>query len=272
MSFDDNFVDLRQPNAESELVRMINTHGLATFGDISNKQQFADLAERFGIIVKPSLSDEYGGTLITPKKDLDQKTGYLGLTDKELIFHTDRSAGQDPPLLLFMYCIKPASAGGISKVVDGKKLYEKLRERHPKLLKKLLDPYAVIFRESNNQQDEGAKQYIGPVFSKSENCIVSVKFRYDHLGYFNASISPELKDLLKIMEELDISFRLEQGQAYVINNLRCLHARTAFRGNRQMYRLHVECDANSQIGQQIVRGFRLEPRVGVIGEYVPKAA
>lgn len=272
MSFDDYFIDLSQSNAESELVCMINTYGLATFENISNKQQFVEFARKFGAIIESRHKDEYQGTLITHRTDLDQRTGYLGLTDKELSFHTDRSSVQYPPLLLLMYSIKPAPAGGFSKLLDGKRLYETLSDQHPDLLKKLLDPNAVIFRESNSTQDKDVKQYIGPIFLEGENGIISVRFRYDHLGYFHASIVPELKNLLEIMEELDISFRLEQGQGYIVNNARCLHARTAFSGDRQMYRLHVETDANSQTGQQIVRGFKPNSQIKVISEYVPKAS
>lgn len=254
MKFEDNHIDLTQPNLEERLTHMLNIEGFATFDHILSSEQpvpkqLRDLVDRFGTIIKHPDSDEYGVTKIAPAEDSDCTDRNRGLTSKELYLHTDGSAVIEPPPFFLFYCSKPAPEGGLSKLLDGKELYEILNWISPDLLKSLLEPNSAIF---GNPKDD---HVIGSVFSQDEKGIVSVRFRYDTLGYYSAPIASKLEDLLSIMEGLKVSFRLDSGQGYIINNRRCLHGRTSFNGEREMYRVLFNFSPYSRMGQETIPGF-----------------
>lgn len=253
MNFEDYYIDLSGPDLENRLTGILNANGFATFEHIvSNnaKSDLVNLVKGFGNIISHPDADAQGVTTIAPE---DSGKG-LGFTDKRLYPHTDRTTEAEPAPFFLFYCTKPASIGGETQIVDGRKLYEALAERNPGLFQKLLTE-KVIFGNPDNSN----KYYIGAIFSQEKNGIISIRFRYDHLGYYSAPIAQDLEKLMQTIDKLVVSFKLEPCQGYIINNRRCLHGRTTFvdmQRERKMYRIFFEFNAASLMGLELVPGFR----------------
>lgn len=228
--FHDFYVDLSSTDYLDLLLSKLEKDGLVTFDSISDKQRFLRLGCEIGTIFPHRDSDQDGLTLITAKQYDNIKKGFAGFAQNELVLHTDRSGVLTPPLLLLTYCSKPAVRGGLSVMSDGRKIYNQLLSECPKMLEILCTPESVILGGGDNL-------FVGSVFTRLADGQVSIRFRYDSLGYFSAPVSSVIAKFVEIINANSFAFKLEQGQGYILQNTRWLHGRTEFEGERELYRL-----------------------------------
>lgn len=98
---------------------------------------------------------------------------------------------------------------------------------------------------------------------------ICLRFRYDSLGYYTAPVCTVLPIFLNLLERHTISFTLQKQQGYILQNGRWLHGRTAFRGEREMYRVLVCTDPATPVGVHVHQGFHPDSVHITFGEPSP---
>lgn len=142
-----------------------------------------------------------------------------------------------PPKIIALQCVKPSSEGGISFLIDGKKILLHMIKNHPHLLTTLFSRSCTsICRESHLVMDL-------PIFKKLPSGNFSVRFSYDQdlhtpkwaikdLAFFNQHyiLNPGFITFCPLLEK----------QILVLDNHRYLHGRTEIQGNRLFRRIWVQ--------------------------------
>lgn len=230
------FVNLTDNGSEKKVTDTLDKYGFVTFEGMRSPEDLLRFGQTLGRIIPHPDADISGITTISPNSAYNNLPGKLGLTDRELVLHTDGTAVLNPANLLMLYCEEPALSGGETKLLDGKKLYDYLSQSEPEMLNNLQEINSAAFGKWDSP-------FIGSVFEKNENGL-KIRFRADDLGYYNGPIAKDFGKLITIMEMLATEFTLNKGQGYLINNHRALHARNSFAGNRLMYRVLIDTSRN----------------------------
>jgi alpha-ketoglutarate-dependent taurine dioxygenase len=198
--------------------------------------------------VKHRDADEAGLTRMVKWSDFQPTDGYQAFTSSHLTLHTDGSSTLYPATLLILWCAHPAEEGGVSLFVDGKQIYQVLAQEYPHVLQALTASNTALFAGSE------APLY-SSVFSTLPDGTICLRFRYDSLGYYAAPVCTVLPIFIDLLEQHTVSFTLQKHQGYILQNGRWLHGRTAFCGEREMYRVLVRTDPTTVIGAHVNLGF-----------------
>ena len=229
-----NHFELSKPLDIEVMAGVLKEEGFITFESIFSPEQLVAFANNFGRLILHRDSDEFGVTTITPREVDGNLTSDLGFTNQELMLHTDGTAVVKPADYLALYCSKPAIDGGASILLDSRKLLGVLAQEYPELLQQLFTPNSAIFG------DPKGEHHIGSIFSKNTDGNITIRFRTDQGGFYTAPLATQMVNLIKIMEDLSFKFDLKEGQGYLVNNHRVLHARTSFIGTRVMHRVLID--------------------------------
>lgn len=242
-------LDITGPYVEERIAQALSQNGLIIFDGIQSRGELLQLCSRLGTIVKHRDADEVGLTRIAQRSDLQSGEGYQAFTSSHLTLHTDGSSIPEPPTLVVLWCEQPAAEGGASLFVDGKQLYQILANDHPQVLKTLSTPNSALFA--------GAEPPVyGSIFSTGADDSICVRFRYDGLGYYAAPVCSVLPIFLELLERHTLAIPLQKQQGYILQNGRWLHGRTAFRGEREMYRILVRTDHATSPVSSVRLGFQ----------------
>ena len=161
----------------------------------------------------------------------------------------DGSSTPEPATLVILWCARPAAEGGMSLFADGKQLYQVLAKEYPLVLETLSTPNSALFA--------GAEPPVyGSIFSTGADGLICVRFRSDGLGYYATPVCSVLPLFLGLLEQYTLAFPLQKQQGYILQNGRWLHGRTAFRGEREMYRVLVRTDPATSLGALVPLGFQ----------------
>jgi len=242
------YLDVMEEHAEEQIAHALARDGMITFDTIRSTGQLLRLCTRLGTIVNPRDADEAGLTRIVKRSDIQPTDGYQAFTASHLTLHTDGSSTPDPATMVVLWCAQPAEEGGVSLFVDGKQIYQALAKEYPHVLQALTAPNSALFAGSE------APLY-GSVFSTLTDGTICLRFRYDGLGYYAAPVCSVLPLFIDLLGQHTISFTLQKQQGYILQNGRWLHGRTAFRGEREMYRVLVRADPATPIGAHVHLGF-----------------
>lgn len=162
----------------------------------------------------------------------------LAYTNLGLQAHTDNPYRDPVPTLQLLACLENTVAGGDSVVVDGFKAAEVLQERDPGDFD-LLSGYCARFEYGGAPGVRLASRR--PMIELSpDGELVALRFNnrslsavtdvpYEHLGaYYQA-----YRHFARIIEDpaLAVTFKLQPGELFVVDNTRVLHARRAFSGS-----------------------------------------
>ncbi|WP_024805721.1 TauD/TfdA family dioxygenase [Nocardia sp. BMG51109] len=224
------FVDLQQDWA-AHVASRLATDGIARFDHIRTRAQFVTLAASLGRIVPHRDSDDDGVTMLENRADVGRRIGFEGFGTGALAPHTDRSGVIDPPALLLVLCGRKSSSGGECIAIDGRSVYTDLAAHSPEAVHELSRSRTVLFG--------GAAGYLGSVFEHARSGRIRVRYRTDGLAKFSPDLTRWLPGLNEAIERHTVRFALEPGQGYALHNHRWLHGRTAFTGERVMYRLSL---------------------------------
>jgi alpha-ketoglutarate-dependent taurine dioxygenase len=236
---------------EEHVIHALAENGMITFDGIESKEDLLYLCNRLGTIVNHRDAERTGLTYIVKRENIPHIEGYQAFTDTALMLHTDGSSMPDPATLVVLWCAQPAEDGGVSLFVDGKRVYQVLAKEYPQILRALTTPQSALFT--------GAEiPLYSSVFSLSGDGTICIRFRYDHLGYYSAPVCAVLPTFLALLNHYTISFTLEKNQGYIIQNGRWLHGRTAFHGEREMYRILLHTHPATNIGKYIQLGFKCD--------------
>jgi len=161
----------------------------------------------------------------------------LAFTGLGLQAHTDNPYRNPAPTIQILYCLESSAAGGENMVVDGFRAAERLREERPDWFD-VLSRYCARFEYAGEEgvvlrsrrpmielSPDG--ELIGVRFNnRSAAAITDVPFD-DMAAYYDA-----YRRFGEIIDDpaMEVTFRLEPGDCFLVDNTRVLHARKAYSG------------------------------------------
>ena len=209
-----------------------------------------DLSEKMLAIGKISnlVAQNYKKDLIVevkPKIDLINKIGNRKKIKKTLRYHqtnlggsihTDGPQLNTPPKYILMGCVNNSKRGGLSIILDSKKIYDAVRKN--KKFKNLL--YKKFYFERRGFT--GKKILLKKIFTVDKKNFI---FRYlrDYIdsayNIVKKEISPKKLELLNFIDNLmynkkfHVKYKLLKGDVIILNNYRLAHGRTNFAINQK---------------------------------------
>ncbi len=220
----------------SSWLRTIETHGFAIMSDCPRVDgALLDVAALFGYVRETNY-----GKLFNVRAEVNPNN--LAYTNLGLQAHTDNPYRDPVPTLQILACLENTVEGGESAVVDGYAIARRLQEENPYWFDLLAKhPARFTYAGSSDICLEAKRPMIelGP-----DGEMIAVRFNnrsaapftdvpYDDMSEFYAAYRrfAELVD----DPEMAVTFRLEPGELFIVDNTRVLHARTAFSGTGQRW-------------------------------------
>ena len=178
-----------------------------------------DEVRRYGGVIEPAV----------PRRDGETPTSrYKARSSGPLRFHTDRVD------VVGLLCVRPAKAGGISKVVSSVAVHNEILARRPDLHALLCQDY---YRSRQGEEVGGERAYYAlPVFgvwdgrftSQYSRTFVEAAQRIPEVPRLTPAQDEALDLLALVAEELCFEIALEPGDIQLLNNHVIYHARTAY--------------------------------------------
>lgn len=161
----------------------------------------------------------------------------LAYTGLGLQAHTDNPYRDPVPTLQILYCLENSAEGGDSIVVDGFRAAEKLHEQNPEGFA-LLAGYPARFEYKGS--DGICLRSRRPMIELSpDGELVGIRFNnrssapfvdvpFDQMEAYYAAY----RQLGEIIDDpaMGVSFKLEPGESFIVDNTRVLHARLGYSG------------------------------------------
>lgn len=226
--FAEHYVNLRANGAHEAVVAGLREHGLVTLDGLDSRAAVLDLATRFLDVTAHPDSDPDGLTVICNTHRHADRPGFAGLGNSDLASHTERSGTPRPPRLMLFACARPAEEGGASLLTDGRAVYTALAMSHPDAVEAFSEDRAGFFG--------GPDGVFAPVFGRTPDERILVRLRLDELVRWNPLAAQHVRVLTETITRHQQRLFLDAGDAYLLDNSRWLHARTAFAGPRRLYR------------------------------------
>jgi len=213
--------------ALTEWLRALRDTGLTQIRNAPTAEGSLDgLARRVAFIRESSF-----GVMFEVKSKVDADSN--AYTAFNLPLHTDLPTRELQPGVQFLYCLRNEASGGASRFVDGFAVAEELRRLAPESFE-LLTRTPVEFRNKSARNDYRCK---APIIALNDDG----SYREIRIANFlRAPFDVEPHVMLELYEayclfirmtrepHLQLTSRLEAGQAWVFDNRRVLHARDAF--------------------------------------------
>jgi alpha-ketoglutarate-dependent taurine dioxygenase/DUF971 family protein len=229
-----------------QMFQRIADYGFAIINDVPvAEEQIEDLAAVFGFIRQTHYGRIFD-LISTPQQRILAQTAHAIRPHNDELF-------RDPiPGLFMMHCLRASDCGGGATIlVDGFKAAEDLRARNRELFDLLCQVPIPHRRFLVDDVDDVALSAKWPVIELSDHgdiAAVHINERtmapLDVEANLTESVYQALREMLALLyaPEACVKYRLESGQAAVLDNHRVLHARTAFQGNRHIRQCHVDRD------------------------------
>ncbi len=161
----------------------------------------------------------------------------LAYTGHGLQAHTDNPYRDPVPTIQVLYCLESSAAGGENMVVDGFRAAERLRAENEDWFN-LLARYCAHFEYSGS--DGVILQSRRPMIELApDGELIGVRFNnrstaaikdvpFDDMETYYAAY----RRLGEIIDDpaMEVSFRLEPGESFLVDNWRVLHARKGYSG------------------------------------------
>lgn len=161
----------------------------------------------------------------------------LAFTGLGLQAHTDNPYRDPVPTVQVLYCLESSAAGGENMVVDGFRAAHRLREENQRYFD-LLSTYCARFDYAG---EAGVRlRSRRPMIELSpDGELIGIRFNNRSMAAAVDVPFEDMKDwyaayrrLGEIIDDTDmeVTFRLEPGEAFIVDNTRVLHARKAYSG------------------------------------------
>ena len=162
----------------------------------------------------------------------------LAYTGLGLQAHTDNPYRDPVPTLQILYCLENSTSGGESTVVDGFAVAQELRRINP-------DGFDLLARNCARFEYAGEQgvrlQARRPMIELSpDGALMAIRFNnrstapildvpFDEMEAYYAAY----RQFAAIIDDpaFAVSFRLNPGESFIVDNTRVLHSRTAFSGS-----------------------------------------
>ncbi len=235
----------------TRITESFNNHGFLIIQESKKSDCIQSLNKLKSIFWQPiyhNMSDKNGIHPILHRPGYHE---YGNATNKCLGFHTDGTFEKTPPKLMIARCIRKASYGGKTKIIDGKIIYDFLSQQ----LNESLD--SLFIDDCITVQRDDRKNSL-PIFKKINNRIqvafregndVQLKVNKRSLNAYNIMCN----FLRNTRQSYD--FYLEPHQTLVMDNTRILHARTSFKDKqRELAGLWLNADSKSRVSKSLKFG------------------
>ena len=216
------------PLDPSAIAAALHKHGIATAEGIAGRDDLTAAAATFMRTRTHRDAEPDSITDIRPDTRLQARAAGTGFSRDGVAPHTEGSSLPHPPRLLFLVCVRPATRGGETILVDGAAVRHDLEATDPEALAALSRPGAVGF---------GAAGHRAAVFDGTASGSVALRYRDDDLVEVAPSDRLAWESLRKALARNQMRHALGPGQGVLVDNTRWLHGRSAFEGERLMYRL-----------------------------------
>ena len=161
----------------------------------------------------------------------------LAYTGQGLQAHTDNPYRDPCPTVQVLYCLESSAAGGENMVVDGFAAAQRLRDEDEAHFNVLADHCAIFEYAGDQKTHLTARRPMIELAPDGE--IVAVRFNNRSLSAVRDVPFDQMqlwydayRHLASIIddESMEVRFRLEPGDAFIVDNRRVLHARKAYSG------------------------------------------
>jgi hypothetical protein len=229
-----------------QMFQHINDYGFAIINGVPTlEDQIERLADIFGFIRQTHYGRVFD-LIATPKQRILAQTAHAIRPHNDELF-------RDPiPGLFMMHCLRASECGGgASILVDGCNAAEKLRSENPEQFELLCRIPIPHRRFLVDEVDDVALSASWPTIELNRHGeIEAVHINERTMAPLDTEedlIEPVYQALQRMLAlaydpEACVTYRLESGQAAVMDNHRVLHARAAFNGNRHIRQCHVDRD------------------------------
>jgi len=224
----------------------------------TDRNSLLKLAGRFGYV----RNTHWGQLFNVEKKD---KASDLAYTDLALPAHTDNPYREPIPGIQFLHCLTNDVVGGLSTLVDGIAITERLAQEAP-------DQAALLERVNVRFRYHGSAAILenwGPMVERNHRGIVYRIRLSSKLDYVPALETDEMDVFYKARrrlyelsndDEFQISFPFKQGTLLMMDNYRLLHGRTAFdgdKGHRHLQGCYTDHDGVTSLYRMLANGSQI---------------
>ncbi|MGW1215107.1 2-trimethylaminoethylphosphonate dioxygenase [Streptomyces sp. NPDC002499] len=235
---------LGDPITKARVLESVLGLGFALLRDVPCREgQVLEVAETFGYVRETNY-----GRLFDVRVEPDPNN--LAFTGARITPHTDNPYRDPVPTLQLLHCLSNAAVGGDSGLVDGFKAAALLRDEDPEAFG-VLTRTLVPFRFSDARTVLAADRPLIEVDGRgrirevrfNNRSISTLRLPADELDAFYRAYRTFAEIILR--PELQLDFRLSPGDCLIFDNVRLLHARTAFEesGARHLQGAYADIDA-----------------------------
>ena len=234
------------PDAHAQMLKLIHTYGFVLMQNVPATAEGTErLAEQVGYVRETDFGRIFD--IIS-----EPKVWEMSQSQEALHPHTDDPYRYSPPGISILHCLEASeSGGGTSQLVDGFAAATTLREEDPRafeLLATVAIPF-VRYREDPVPQGKDVRlQAVATVISLDRDGeIGGIRFHERSMGPLD--VDPDIvDDYYKAMMSFAkllygprfmVTRHLEAGEAFVFDNQRALHGRSAFAGRSGRRHLRI---------------------------------
>lgn len=161
----------------------------------------------------------------------------LAYTGLGLQAHTDNPYRDPVPTLQILYCLESSAAGGENMVVDGFRVAQRLRDENQEWFD-VLSRYpaqfeyrgesGVCLRASHPMIELAANGELRAIHFNNRSATAFTDVPFDKMTTYYAAY----RRMSELVDDasLEVSFRLQPGECFIVDNTRVLHARKAYSG------------------------------------------
>jgi len=234
---------LAEPEEQAAVLSAVQRFGFAVLRGVPAVEgQVLKVAESFGYVRETNY-----GRLFDVRVEADPNN--LAFTSAAIAPHTDNPYRDPVPTLQLLHCLRNEAEGGDSGLVDGFRAAAVLREESPEdfaLLTRTPVPFGFRDRVTELRADRPLIE-LDPL-----GRIREVRFNNRSIGTLRMDAA-ELDAFytayrrfaaVTLRPELQLEFRLGPGDCLIFDNVRLLHARTAFEqgGSRHLQGCYADLD------------------------------
>ena len=254
-----DWADLDDPVKLKEMLEGFLRYGFCIMQNTpTERNSLLKLAGRFGYV-----RDTHWGKIFNVEKK--ENASDLAYTDLALPSHTDNPYREPVPGLQFLHCLVNEVDGGLSTLVDGIAITERLAKEEPEQAA-LLEDINVRFRY------EGPAAILeshAPMVERDHRGIVTRIRMSSKLDYVPAMDNNKLDMFYKARrrlnelsndDEFQITFPFKKGTLLMMDNYRLLHGRTAFdsnKGQRHLQGCYTDHDGVTSLYRMLANGSQL---------------
>lgn len=254
-----NWRDLDAPARLKTMLEGFLRYGFCIMQDTpTERNDLLALAGRFGYV-----RDTHWGQIFNV--EMKPQATDLAYTDAALSSHTDNPYREPIPGIQFLHCLQNEVSGGLSTLVDGIAISQRLAEESPEQAA-ILEQVNVRFRYHG---PSAILENWGPIIERNHRGVVyrvrlSSKLDYvpaldnDSLDLFYAA--RRRLHALSNDDEFQIRFPFKKGTLLMMDNYRLLHGRTAYngaQGHRHLQGCYTDHDGVTSLYRMLANGSQI---------------